>query len=292
MNAAALSVLVLALALHAHASAQGGVQVEITGASADSVIDLAMNGGKVAEARIGSGGTGTSILDLANLGKQQVQVFVDRCQNGKIVRVQMVVVGNTLPEDEDCDRKPIGFFWAHRARRIVVDVGSGSLQVTNSGMSAGVKVALGAAAAGGVVAALAAGGGGSTSNGTPQTPAFTPSGTYASTTAVATDPGVHAATIALAQNLLLITALTDARAMTISGSSGSNWVAVSGTYDQTSRRATLTGTGTVAGRPNVGVRVEVSFSESGAVSGTAVFGTGGELPGGQSTTYSVQGQRQ
>lgn len=312
--AAAATAVVLALAgVHRVGAQQGTVTVDVTGAMGASVLDIAMNGGKIADIQPDPQGTGTTTVDLANAGKAQVQVFVDRCQNGQVVRVQLVTDGRTPPRDENCDRKLAGVFWAHRARRLAIDIPAGTMQVANSGMSTAMKAGLGAAGGVGALIALAAGGGdvdaGSagmpstpltpapnpapnpTPPPAPTTPVFNPAGNYPSTISLQSDPGGHGPFIALPSSLVLTVALSGTT-MTISGPGGSNWVTVTGPYDATTRRATLTGTGTVAGRSNVGVRFDVTFSESGALTGTLVMGTGGELPGGSSTTYGVAGQRQ
>jgi len=298
--AAAATAVVLVLAgAHRVGAQQGTVTVDVTGALGASVLDVAMNGGKIADIQPGPDGAGTTTLDLADVGKAQVQVFVDRCQNGQVVRVQLVTDGRTPPRDENCDRKFAGVFWAHRARRLAIDIPAGTMQVANSGMSTAMKAGLGAAGAGGALIALAAGGGDANPGSpgtpstptTPTTPTFSPPGSYPSTISIQSDPGEHGPFIALPSSLVLTVALSGTT-MTIAGPSGSNWVTVTGPYDATTRRATLTGTGTVAGRSNVGVRFDVTFSESGALTGTLVMGTGGELPGGLSTTYGVTGQKQ
>ena len=69
-----------------------------------------MNAGKVADVTINANGDGTSVLDLSNLGKVQLQVYVDVCQDGKVVKV-MVVAGQPTPEDKGCSRRAVGGAW-------------------------------------------------------------------------------------------------------------------------------------------------------------------------------------
>jgi hypothetical protein len=280
-----------------------GFDVHATNASPNSVLDLAMNGGKVGEIKTDPTGTGTSILDFANMGKVQVQVFVERCEDGKIVRIQMVVVGETVPADQGCDRKPVGFFWTHNVETLSIDVGAGLMQVETSGLSGPIKVGIGAAVAAGAAIALTSGGGDSSSTspgtgsgtgsgtGTGNPQPSNPAGNYPSTVSVQLDPGNHRAFIALAPNVVLVVSLSGSN-MTVAGPSGSNWVTMSGTFDTASGSATLVGSGVVAGISNVSVRLALTISSSGALAGTLTMGANGELPGGMSTVYNVMGQRQ
>ncbi len=51
------------------------------------------------------------------------------------------------------------------------------------------------------------------------------------------------------------------------------------------------GTGVVAGRPNIRVEFDGKLSSTG-LTGNYTMGVGGGLPNGQSITYTVQGQRE
>jgi uncharacterized protein (TIGR03437 family) len=53
---------------------------------------------------------------------------------------------------------------------------------------------------------------------------------------------------------------------------------------------TMTGTGTVAGFPNVSITFTGTIDLEGNISGDYVMGAGGELPGGQAITYRLTGQ--
>ena len=69
-----------------------------------STSSCTVNAGKVADVTINANGDGISVLDLSNLGKVQLQVYVDVCQDGKVVKV-MVVAGQPTPEDKGCRRR-------------------------------------------------------------------------------------------------------------------------------------------------------------------------------------------
>lgn len=68
------------------------------------------------------------------------------------------------------------------------------------------------------------------------------------------------------------------------------FVPVSGTVNQADCSFQASGSGVVAGRPNVSVRMQGSFRSS--VSGTYTMGAGGELPGGQPIIFNFSGTRQ
>jgi hypothetical protein len=277
----------------------GTASVEVTGAAPGSALEIALNGGKIAETTTNTQGEATSVLDLANLGKVRVNVFVDRCVDGKVVKIQLVTEGNQPPPvDEGCDRKPAGWFWSDKGR-VVIDVKSGT--VSTPGPSKALLIGGGAAAAAGL--GLATGGGSDTTPATnnptppsnpnpstPNPPAFTPAGPYQVMTDVSIDISKHAGPIGLGVSGALIAALNSPIQFT--GPNLQNWVTVSGDYDASTGRFSATGRGTVAGFSNVGVRFEGTITTSGALSGTYTMGTGGELPGGQSITYTVQGQKQ
>jgi hypothetical protein len=296
-----------------------GLVVGVAGAVGGAILDVAINAGKFAEIHADAQGLGSvaldtdaifdrfqdgfgtgaqfeDILNLANDGKIRVHVFVERCENGKIVRIRMTADGVTVPQDEGCDRTPVGFFWTDKARALRISLPTNLMQVDNRGMSTTRKAGIGAATVGGAVAILLGvsndergedpitidpGGPGTT---------FNPTGSYPSMTSVTNDPGEHRFFILLANNLVLTVTVSGGN-MTITGPSGSNWVTVTGTYNSDTRMGVLTGSGTVAGFPNVGVRFEPTFTTTGAMSGSLTIGTGGELPGGQAATYSVMGQR-
>jgi hypothetical protein len=84
--------------------------VQFSGATPGINLELFLNAGKVADVTIGVNGEGASVLDLSNLGKVQLQVYVDVCQDGKVVKV-LVVAGKPAPEDKGCRRRIVGGAW-------------------------------------------------------------------------------------------------------------------------------------------------------------------------------------
>ncbi len=108
--------------------------MQITGATPGLSLELFMNAGKVADVTIGTDGTGTSVLDLSNLGKVQLQVYVDVCQDGKNVKV-MVVSGQPPPEDTNCRRRVLGgSFWSDcGVTRITLDLTKFGMRVIGCG---------------------------------------------------------------------------------------------------------------------------------------------------------------
>lgn len=270
-----------------------GTALDIGGAAPGSALEIALNGGKIADATADERGETTSVLDLSNLGKVRVSVYVDRCEDGRIVKVQLVSDGNAAPPvDEGCDRKPAGVFWSDSGR-IVLDV-NGATVSTPGGIPRNVLIGGGAAAAA-LGVALAAGGDSEsgttpTPGGSSGTPAFNPSGTFQVTTMTKLDPGEHGSFIRLGSSGTL--AVTANSPIQFGGTGLQNWVAVSGDFDAATGRFSATGRGTVAGFSNVGVKFEGTITTSGALNGDYTMGTGGELPGGQAIVYGVTGQRQ
>src|SRR5688572_23900327 len=86
--------------------------MQFTGGAPGINLELYLNAGKVADVTISATGEGTSVLDLSNLGKVQLQVYVDVCQDGKVVKV-LVAAGQPAPEDKNCRRRVAGgAFWS------------------------------------------------------------------------------------------------------------------------------------------------------------------------------------
>jgi hypothetical protein len=84
--------------------------MQFTGATPGLNLEVYMNAGKVADVTINTNGEGSSILDLNNLGKVQLQAYVDVCQDGKVVKV-LLVTGKPTPEDKNCRRRIVGGAW-------------------------------------------------------------------------------------------------------------------------------------------------------------------------------------
>jgi hypothetical protein len=108
--------------------------IQFTGGAPGMNLELYLNAGKVADVTIGATGGGTSVLDLSNLGKVQLQVYVDVCQDGKVVKV-MVVAGQAPPEDKNCRRRIAGgAFWSDcGVTRITLDLTKFGMRVIGCG---------------------------------------------------------------------------------------------------------------------------------------------------------------
>jgi hypothetical protein len=119
---------------------KGKVAVQIVGAAPGLTIEIALNGGKIADTAITTNGTGTSVLDVANLGKTQAQVWIEICENGKRVRVLIYTSGGQPPDDENCRRRALGYFWTDRAKTIKISVAAASMNVDSAGGLSGKEI--------------------------------------------------------------------------------------------------------------------------------------------------------
>ncbi len=112
---AVLTIALVALVAPSHPLlAQAGkptdhVPTDLTGPAGAS-IEIYMNSGKVADLTLTQQGTGSLYLDFSNMGKVQVQIYVDVCQDGKMMKV-LVVAGQQPPEDQNCKRRVLGVPW-------------------------------------------------------------------------------------------------------------------------------------------------------------------------------------
>ena len=143
------------------------VPVTISGGASGSVVEAFLNEGKVADIPVGTAGDASWVLDMGNMGKAKVQIYVDVCENGRVEKV-LFTTGGTPPKDEKCDRKPLGVaFWNDcGATKITLDftrlgasvMGCGNFLTSKTGITtiAGIVV-------GGV--AITKSGGGTTSSG-------------------------------------------------------------------------------------------------------------------------------
>ena len=111
----------------------GGATVTITnnGSPASDVtvvLDIS-NMGKTAHSTVTTGSNGPSVLDLSDIGKTRVDVYVEVCQNGQ--HVLIVNSGIVPPDDGTChDRKKIGGgLWLNGGDTVKVDVGTGTVDV-------------------------------------------------------------------------------------------------------------------------------------------------------------------
>jgi hypothetical protein len=301
------------------APAQTSLSVTLDGLPPGTVVEVAMNVGKTGQAAVGAPSTelaaamntgkfsGTAdaqgmlsgILEIAAVGKIQVQVLIDEQCPDKKVRIYLVSQGQEPPPE--CKRRVVGWFWLHKARRITIHVNAHTLVVDQTGWSKGAKFGTAGGALAVVTTAIIAGtGSGSSSSptttttGTTTTPTPTPSpagisatGDYGTNATVKKDDaghdrfvmGTRVKRIHAAQSVITFTA-------------DDPWVTTTGNFDNTTGRFMTTGRGTVAGFQNVGVRFDGTINAAGAIMGDWELGTGGELPTGRSIIYLVQGQRQ
>ncbi len=115
----------------------GGTTVTISNnGSPSSGVTLALdlsNMGKAAHSTSITDSNGSpssaNVLDLSNVGKVRVEVYVEVCQNGQ--RVWIVNAGTVPPDDGTChDRHRIGgAYWLTGSDTIKIDTGTGTVDV-------------------------------------------------------------------------------------------------------------------------------------------------------------------
>lgn len=80
--------------------------IEMMGGTPGVSVEIFLNAGKIGDVTLNTSGSGDFVLNLANAGKTRVTVYVDVCQDGKIVKVQFVTGdGQAPPQDESCRRR-------------------------------------------------------------------------------------------------------------------------------------------------------------------------------------------
>jgi hypothetical protein len=168
--------------------------MQFTGGTPGINLELYLNAGKVADVTISVTGEGASVLDLSNLGKVQLQVYVDVCQDGKVVKV-MVVAGQPTPEDKNCRRRIAGgAFWSDcGVTRITLDLTKFGMRVIGCGSFLTEPRFYGPVGGAIVVGGLLLSGGGDSTSSTlttPTTPTTSTSTTPPVTTPPATTPPV------------------------------------------------------------------------------------------------------
>ena len=166
----------------AGATGPSALPIQFSGGTPGVNLELFLNAGKVADVTINSSGQGASVLDLSNLGKVQLQVYVDVCQDGKTVRV-LVVAGQPIAED-NCKRRVVGGAWWSDCgvTRITLDLTKFGMRVIGCGsFFSENKMWLIPVVAGGAVVPFLGGGGDSPSS------TFTPT-TFQNTTTTVTNP--------------------------------------------------------------------------------------------------------
>lgn len=112
--------------------------ITVEGGTPGVSIEFYLNAGKLADATANSTGGLASILDMGNMGKTTVQIYIDVCKDGKIVKVLFVTAGNQPPpKDEDCDRRlaAAGFQSDCNVTRITIDIRVFGARVAGCGLS-------------------------------------------------------------------------------------------------------------------------------------------------------------
>ncbi len=128
MVVAALTMLIVAFAtapepLRAQSRTAGTTPVELSGGTPGANVDFFANGSKTGDTTLDSLGAASSVLNLLNIGKLQVRLYVDTCQDGHTVKV-LVESGTPAPEDKGCKRRTVGAPWQTDCgvTRITVDL--------------------------------------------------------------------------------------------------------------------------------------------------------------------------
>ena len=165
--------------------------VQITGATPGVNIELFINAGKVGDVTVAANGDATSILDLSNLGKVKLQVFVDVCRDGQVVKV-MVVAGQPAAEDSNCRRRILGGAWWSDCgvTRLTLDLTRFGMRVIGCGSLYTEPKFYGPVGGAIVVGGLLIAGGGESTTGISSTPTPPVSTTPPSTTPPVTTPPV------------------------------------------------------------------------------------------------------
>jgi hypothetical protein len=263
------------------------------------VLEIA-NQGKVNLGTTDAQGQTSFALDVANLGKVQVEIVVEDCPADDIVHL-LGPGGQLPPERDECKRRRVGVFWWGKARAITVDVTRGTLTVTGGGV--GKAVVIGGAGGAALLTAVALGGG----SGTPAAPApvtVTPGG--ATTTVTTPGPTPTTSTPAGSYNVIRLVIVIDVdghaqfvnltlRILQVAGSGPAlmltgdgNWqpiqvnIAPDGTFSGEGR-------GTFAGRTNVPFQVSGTLNTSTRRILLRITIGGGTLPGrGNDITYEIE----
>lgn len=107
-NVVRFLLIVGSVAIASAALAQNGkpAQIIINNAPPSINIDVFIDAGKVQTAQVNQQGTTGFTLDFLSLGKPSGQMYVEVCKDGQ--RIRVISDGVNIPEDEGCNRKPIG----------------------------------------------------------------------------------------------------------------------------------------------------------------------------------------
>lgn len=150
--------------------------LEFVGGAPGVSVEIFLNAGKVGDTTINSTGGGNWLLDMGNSGKTRVQIYIDVCKDGKIVKVLFVTGGGQPPpKDEDCDRRlaAVSFESDCGVTRITLNFANFGANVLGcGGLSFRDPKVIGTAGGAAVLVAVLAGGGGDST--TPSTFSTTP----------------------------------------------------------------------------------------------------------------------
>jgi hypothetical protein len=115
---------------------QGPSQIllDVKFATVNTTVAVALNSGKIADAKIGADGMGSSPLDLTNLGKARVDVYIRVCKDGR-TQVLLFTGGGVPPKADRCDDKPVGAFWTDKTTHLIVNMQK--LTMTSGGSGGG-----------------------------------------------------------------------------------------------------------------------------------------------------------
>lgn len=316
----------LVLAMFAVASAASAqtfpkpAQIIVNNAPAGINIDVFLDAGKVQTVAVNQQGSTGFDLDFLSLGKPQGQVYIETCKEG--VRIRVVSDGTTVPEDEGCDRKPVGVpFTFTCTHKITINFAAAKGSFAGCGTFLTSKTFL--IPLGGLVGTIPfLPGDGSPAPGpgpvnqppavppvantpTPAPTAPTPAPTQPqpntptapqprsgpqiiTTCTVTSDPGNHRSTLRFCEEVgeLQIGASPSLGEMTVTASR--YWVMVGGPIDQATGRFRFTATGPLSGTPFTAVEFQFSgtVDSEGRISGTVQIGPGG-LPGNLPITFNI-----
>lgn len=114
------------------------IPVSITGGTPGVSIEFFLNSAKLADATANTTGGVDWVLDLSNMGKTRMTIYVDVCKDGKVVKVLFVSAnGEPPPKDEDCDRRLVAVSFESDCGviRITLDLRSFGGRVVGCGLS-------------------------------------------------------------------------------------------------------------------------------------------------------------
>jgi hypothetical protein len=144
-------------------------QIVVNNAPAGINIDIFLDAGKVKTVPVNQQGTAAFNLDFLSMGKPQGQLYVEVCKDGQ--RIRVISDGVTVPEDQGCNRKPVGVIFTFTCtNKITLNFSAAKASFAGCGSTLTNKWTWVAVGAGVTGVAVGAGGGGSSSSTTSSTP--------------------------------------------------------------------------------------------------------------------------